>query len=271
MRLAMIMRVMLLWLGLITAGRAAAGRVDILEIVRRPVPDHVVVLTFDDAINTQATFVAPLLKKYGFGGTFFVCDFISNPVQAKMQRFMTWPQIRALNEMGFEVGNHTAHHVVVRGLPKAKLTGELKALEDRCRENHIPVPTSFCYPGEATDVGELGTLAERGYLFARGGASRPYRPTTDHPLLVPAFEIHDGESQRFYSAVKQATWGQVVVLMFHGVPDKGNPAYSLEPKLFEEFMKYLHDNHYTVLALRDLSRYIDPVKARQWIEEHEGK
>ena len=29
-----------------------------------------VVLTFDDSVASQATFVAPLLKKYGFGATF---------------------------------------------------------------------------------------------------------------------------------------------------------------------------------------------------------
>ena len=32
----------------------------------RPAPDHVVVLTFDDAVASHYTNVAPLLKKYGF-------------------------------------------------------------------------------------------------------------------------------------------------------------------------------------------------------------
>jgi peptidoglycan/xylan/chitin deacetylase (PgdA/CDA1 family) len=31
-----------------------------------------IVLTFDDSVASHATFVAPLLKKYGFGATFFV-------------------------------------------------------------------------------------------------------------------------------------------------------------------------------------------------------
>ncbi|MEP7365288.1 MAG: polysaccharide deacetylase family protein [Acidobacteriota bacterium] len=41
----------------------------------QPVPDKLVVLTFDDGVVSHATFVAPLLKQYGFGGTFFVCEF----------------------------------------------------------------------------------------------------------------------------------------------------------------------------------------------------
>jgi len=37
-----------------------------------PVPDKTVVLTFDDAVKSHLTVVAPVLKKYGFGATFFV-------------------------------------------------------------------------------------------------------------------------------------------------------------------------------------------------------
>ncbi len=33
------------------------------------VPDKIVVLTFDDAAASHARFVAPILKKYGFGAT----------------------------------------------------------------------------------------------------------------------------------------------------------------------------------------------------------
>ena len=37
-----------------------------------PVPDKLVVLTFDDSVASQANYVAPLLKKHGFGATFFI-------------------------------------------------------------------------------------------------------------------------------------------------------------------------------------------------------
>ena len=49
-----------------------------------PVPDKIVVLTFDDSVATQATFVAPLLKQHGFGATFFITegfDFAKNKKQ----------------------------------------------------------------------------------------------------------------------------------------------------------------------------------------------
>lgn len=53
------------------AGLLAASALRAAE----PIPDRLVVLTFDDASASHATFVAPLLKKFGFTATFFVCEF----------------------------------------------------------------------------------------------------------------------------------------------------------------------------------------------------
>ncbi len=42
--------------------------------LRQKIPDKLVVLTFDDGCKSQATFVAPLLKSYGFGATFYITE-----------------------------------------------------------------------------------------------------------------------------------------------------------------------------------------------------
>ena len=36
-----------------------------------PIPDKLVVLTIDDGNKSDATFVGPLLKEYGFGASFY--------------------------------------------------------------------------------------------------------------------------------------------------------------------------------------------------------
>ena len=60
--------------GVCQAESAAAPPGDPYGIMRKPLPAKVVVLTFDDACLSHATLVAPLLKKLGFGGTFYVSD-----------------------------------------------------------------------------------------------------------------------------------------------------------------------------------------------------
>ena len=77
-------------------------------IIRKPIPEKLVVLTFDDSCASHATFVGPLLKKYGFGGTFYVSDAFA--FRTRKDWYMTWQQIKALDGMGFEIGNHTLGH-----------------------------------------------------------------------------------------------------------------------------------------------------------------
>jgi len=59
-----------------------------------PVPDKLVVLTFDDGAKSHATYVAPLLKKLGFGATFFITEGFDFPTNKA--GYMTWEEIGAL-------------------------------------------------------------------------------------------------------------------------------------------------------------------------------
>ena len=76
-----------------------------------PVPDKVVVLTFDDSVRSQFDIVRPILKQYGFGATFFITTGFE--FESDKQNYMTWEQIRQLHEDGFEIGNHTRDHVTL--------------------------------------------------------------------------------------------------------------------------------------------------------------
>ena len=40
----------------------------------QPIPDRLVVLTFDDASRSHFTIARPILKQYGFGATFFITE-----------------------------------------------------------------------------------------------------------------------------------------------------------------------------------------------------
>ncbi len=65
-----------------------------------------VVLTFDDAVKSHRTFVAPLLSDLGFQATFFV----THRWMDDAENFMSWQDIAEIHEMGFEIGNHSWTH-----------------------------------------------------------------------------------------------------------------------------------------------------------------
>ena len=74
-------------------------------------PDKIVVLTFDDASQSHYSYVAPLLKKYGFGATFYVCEY--PPDFSDTVKYMSWNDIKQLSDMGFEIGSQGWHHIRV--------------------------------------------------------------------------------------------------------------------------------------------------------------
>jgi peptidoglycan/xylan/chitin deacetylase (PgdA/CDA1 family) len=230
-------------------------------VLRKPVPDKVVVLTFDDAVASHATFVAPLLHRYGFGATFFVTEF-RDPPFADKSLYMSWEQIRALNQMGFEIGNHTAKHTHVDHMTRAQLVHELRFVERTGAALGVPKPLSFAYPAYVTDTSALRSLSDEGYVFARTGGARAYDPLRDDPLLVPSFSTSGDDRAPIERALAEARGGKVVVFTIHGVPDTAHPWVTTSPALFEWLLRRLHDDHYTVLALRDLAQYVDPIRAR---------
>src|SRR5215831_20934020 len=73
-----------------------------------PIPDKLVVLTFDDASRSHVEVAAPLLKRHGFGATFFVTEGFDSPTNKR--DYMTWDEIAHLHRDGFEIGNHTLDH-----------------------------------------------------------------------------------------------------------------------------------------------------------------
>ncbi len=234
-----------------------------------PAPDKLVVLTFDDAVKSHRTFVAPLLKELGFGATFFV----THAWMQDRENFMSWEEIGEIHRMGFEIGNHSWTHAGF-SVPKnaARMTGELY-LVDRMLERtsaKVPRPVSFAYSGNSFGPEAVARLAELGYKFARRGmqpeteyggiAPGPaYDPAKHHPLLVPTTgdSYPGGTLDNFRKVVDQARDGKIAVLQFHGVPDIAHPWVHTPPELFRKYMDHLKENSFRVVALRDLEPYVD--------------
>ena len=159
----------------------------------KPIPDKLIVLTFDDSSASHYAVARPVLKRYGFGATFFITEgftFAKNKTD-----YMTWAQIAELHRDGFEIGNHTRDHLSITEKTVPRLAEQLAVIADRCREHGIPAPVSFAWPGNKFHVAALPILQAAGIRFARRGGEPEipysigggvaYEPGLDHPLLIP--------------------------------------------------------------------------------------
>lgn len=222
-------------------------------IVTKQVPEKTVVLTFDDGVASHATIVAPLLKRFGFGASFYISDF--DGFNTRKDWYMTWDQIKSLSDQGFDVGNHTKGHGGAAMGPYLEMEGQFS-------EHHLPKPTTLAWPVYSVFKHLYPELIANHYTFGRAGGSRPYRPTVDHPLNVPSWGVQDNISvETFISYVKQATGGRIAVITFHGVPEGEHPPVSLDPAKFTQMMQYLKDNQYNVISLQKMADYVDVAKA----------
>lgn len=228
-------------------------------ILKKKIPDKLVVLTFDDATASQYSVVAPMLREFGFGATFFICEFPPN--FADTAKYMNWRQIKVLDKMGFEIANHTRSHPKITRLSDSEFDSELGYIDKKCDSSRIAKPRSFAYPGYDLNLKVLQSLQQKGYLFARAGGGRPYDPQMDHPLLIPSWAMNEGNKQLMMDAFQQARNGKIVVITIHGVPDIEHPWVNTPPELFREYLQYLSVNGYKVLSLRDLKKYINVYKA----------
>jgi peptidoglycan/xylan/chitin deacetylase (PgdA/CDA1 family) len=233
------------------------------------IPDKVVVLTFDDAVKSHRSFVAPMLKELGFGATFFV----THKWMDDQTNFMTWQDIADIHEMGFEIGNHSWTHDDF-SMPRnaARLAGELYLVDSALEQTKpkVPRPISFAYCGNTFGPEAVQRLADLGYQFARRGEQpeahygkleigATYDPKRHHPLLIPTTgdAYPNWTLEHFKSVVACATNGVAVVLQFHGSPDIAHSWVHTPPEKLREYMTYLKENNFRCIAVRDLEPYID--------------
>lgn len=225
-----------------------------------------VVLTFDDATRSHLEFVAPLLKKLGFGATFFVTAYWMED----RENYLSFEEVAELHRMRFEIGNHSWHHYGF-GTPggAALLPGELVRVEDALAKVGVPKPVSFAYPADQFGPEARRVLADHGYRFARRGGrpefpsrtvGRAWNPRAQDSLLIPTTIVAGPHwtEDTLDRVLAQAAAGRPVVLQFHGVPDPANERVSISRDRFARIMRALKATKCRVVAMRDLEPLVDP-------------
>ena len=232
----------------------------------KPIPDKLVVLTFDDGNVSDRTVVAPILKEHGFGATFYItAGWVGRRGR------VTWQQVRELDEMGFEIGNHSTTHPNMLRISEEEIRSQIAGFDRALREQGIQRATTFAYPGEHHDRRIVRALAEAGYtnarrgvtpefpLHDRGGPGSVYNPLDEDPFLIPSVYCRGDLSpsrEDFSRALGQARDGKISVFIYHGVPDI-YPHCTTSLELFKRDMQFLKDEGCTVIPMRDLAQYVN--------------
>lgn len=122
-------------------------------------PNKPVVITFDDGDRDQYEYAFPVLRKYGYSGTFYIAiNWLEDNIH------MTWEMVKDLIDKGMIIGSHTMSHPNLATLYKEGLVYEL-SLSKKILTEKLGMPIRYIsYPGGGYSnfVGDLAK--EEGYI-----------------------------------------------------------------------------------------------------------
>ena len=250
--------------------------------------DKVVILNFDDGRKSQYTQAKPILDKYGFKATFYaVCNYLDNK-----KGYMSWKDIETLYKEGHDIGSHSMSHAHLEKLSKKGVSFEVaqskKCFEDHginattfaypfnegssdknviniiakyydlARTASSPIAFLRCdglkelsNQDDCLQTSKKGGLTYVNKYSIRGWShdmSRLVNSYTDEELFDRFVKVVNSQSKYNKDGVINA----IPIIIYHRAGDSGVLEYNTDLDLFEKEMKYLHDNNFQVLTMRDL-------------------
>ena len=111
---------------------------------------------------------------------------------------MSWEELRALQDAGWEIGSHTCSHPMLTSVDDERLTDELQTSKLRCEEMLGRPCRTIAYPSGDFDARVVRFTRAAGYVAA---GTLPVRfDRSPDPLAYPRVSIQRDDSMRAFAA-----------------------------------------------------------------------
>jgi peptidoglycan/xylan/chitin deacetylase (PgdA/CDA1 family) len=155
--------------------------VTLADYTAEPPPrgERIAILTFDDGYRDNHSEAFPILKKFGFVGTFFlVADYVDtdrtfawdeaqlDPAARSDFETLTWQQIHEMAADGHEFGSHTCSHRELVGLRPDECAEEVTRSRAELGAALGREVVTFCYPRGSLDASVIAAVERAGYRAA---------------------------------------------------------------------------------------------------------
>ncbi len=156
-------------------------------------PEKPIIITFDDGYTDNFHELLPILTERKMKAVVFM---ITNNINEK--GYLTWDELRALQENGMEIGSHSANHLPITTLDAEKADEEVRLSKLLMEWNGIKTVFAFSYPNGKYDAKrDPVLLRDNEYLCAVTGDAGLNNEETDPYLLKrinvphPRFGIYE--------------------------------------------------------------------------------
>ena len=108
-----------------------------------PLPPRPIILTFDDGHRDHYECAYPILKAFGFTGTFFVLTYF---IDQKRPEYLSWDHVKEMNAAGMHIESHAYTHVDLRKRDADYLVWQMLGSKEAIEERTGRPVRFFCYP-----------------------------------------------------------------------------------------------------------------------------
>ena len=167
--------------------------------VGNPLPDKPVLITFDDGYRGIATTAAPIMTRVGMVGTAYVITDRIAQLKKTAPTWLTWPQLRTLEQRGWDIGSHTVSHTEIPHMSHEAALTTLRASRFAL-EKHLGHPVQwFCYPAGSVNAAAVADVKEAGYVLATTTQSGVEHSAAD-PLQLSRIRVANDTGVRGLAA-----------------------------------------------------------------------
>ncbi|MBI2863494.1 MAG: polysaccharide deacetylase family protein [Chloroflexi bacterium] len=128
---------------------------------KRTLPPKPVALTFDDGYADNYANAFPILKKYGFLGTFFVLTDVAGTGE-----YMSWDQLEEMAAAGMKIEVHGRAHLDVSRMTTGQVASQVQGARDAIRARLGVESRFYSYPSGKYNESVIDVVKTSGFLAA---------------------------------------------------------------------------------------------------------
>lgn len=205
--------------------------------------EPLVVISFDDATETDYTIAYPELKKRGLKGTSYVTtSFVGR------KGYLSWDQLRSLSDDGWDIQCHSYQHLELPSLSDEELRYQMERVNTDFLNNGLERPKHHAYPRGLTNERVQGILSEYRKTLRQTGAYKQHLNSYESidPLALKAVSIDNMTSIDDLSRVKEViTYGyhtkRIIILYGHQIVEKiEDYPYVIRLEYFLEILDHIN-------------------------------
>ena len=148
------------------------------------------IFTFDDGCSTDYEVVYPILEEKDLKAVTYISPIF---IEDEIEGFMNWDQVKALDEAGWDIEDHTYSHANLKELTEEEIHKEMQKIDDIFEQKGLDTPKHHAMPyGGYNETAKEVVLTYRDTVRTAENSLNSY-PLEDEVLDAVDMGIHSEE------------------------------------------------------------------------------